>query len=85
MRTNRTKAKLAAGQVALGVCVSSFSPDMIELCAAVGFDLVTIDIEHEGIGYEEVVNLKRQKASISPFCREACANAASSRGHPSRC
>jgi len=71
LRTNRTKAKLAAKQLVLGVGVSSFAPDLIELCGAVGFDFVTIDVEHEGIGYEEVAHMIRaaEAYGITPIVR----------------
>ena len=71
MRTNRTKAKLAHNELVLGVCVSSYSPDLVELCAAAGFDFVTIDIEHEGVGYEEVAHMIRAAESfaITPIVR----------------
>jgi 2-keto-3-deoxy-L-rhamnonate aldolase RhmA len=71
LRINKTKAKLAAGTVALGVCVSSVSPDLIELCGAVGFDFVTIDLEHEGVGYEGVAHMIRaaEAFEITPIVR----------------
>src|SRR5688572_1101485 len=47
MRKNKTKAKIAANQCAIGVSVAFPSPDLVELCAAVGFDFVTFDCEHE--------------------------------------
>ena len=71
MRTNRTKAKLAANQVALGAGISSFSPDLVELSAAVGFDFVTIDVEHEPIDYGQIVHLIRaaEAFDITPIVR----------------
>jgi len=71
VRTNRTKAKLAHNELVLGACVSSYSPDLVELCAAAGFDFVTIDIEHEGVGYEEVAHMIRAAESfaLTPIVR----------------
>jgi hypothetical protein len=43
MRTNKTKAKVATGECVIGVNVAFPSPDLVELCAAVGFDFVAFD------------------------------------------
>jgi len=53
------------------VSVSSSSPDLIELCGAIGFDFVTIDLEHEGVGYEEVAHMIRaaEAFDITPIVR----------------
>ena len=59
MRVNKTKAKLAANQCAIGVSVAFPSPDLVELCAAVGFDFVTFDCEHEPMNNEQVVHCIR--------------------------
>ena len=59
MRTNKTKAKLAANQCAIGVSVAFPSPDLVELCAAVGFDFVSFDCEHEPMNNEQVVHCIR--------------------------
>ncbi|MCZ6615287.1 MAG: aldolase/citrate lyase family protein [Chloroflexi bacterium] len=47
MRTNRTKAKVEAGKTAFGAAVGFHSPDTVELLGALGFDYVTLDLEHE--------------------------------------
>ena len=47
MRTNRTKAKVQAGETAFGAAVGFHSPDTVELLGALGFDYVTLDLEHE--------------------------------------
>ncbi len=59
MRTNKTKAKLVANQCAIGVSVAFPSPDLVELCAAVGFDFVTFDCEHEPMNNEQIVHCIR--------------------------
>ena len=71
MRTNQTKAKLAANQVVLGAGIASFSPDLVELSAAIGFDFVTIDVEHEAIGSEQIAHLIRaaEAFAITPIIR----------------
>ena len=47
MRTNRTKAKVEAGETVFGAAVGFHSPDTVELLGALGFDYVTLDLEHE--------------------------------------
>ena len=71
MRTNKTKAKIAAGQCAIGVSVAFPSPDLVELCAAVGFDFVSFDCEHEPMNNEQVVHCIRAAESfdITPIVR----------------
>ena len=59
MRVNKTKAKLAAKQSVIGVSVAFPSPDLVELCAAVGFDFVTFDCEHEPMNNEQIVHCIR--------------------------
>ena len=41
MRTNTTKAKLAAGQVVFGAIISRHAPDQVELFGAIGYDFVS--------------------------------------------
>jgi len=71
MRVNKTKAKIAAGQCAIGVSVAFPSPDLVELCAAVGFDFVTFDTEHEPMNSEQIVHCIRAAESfdITPIVR----------------
>jgi 2-keto-3-deoxy-L-rhamnonate aldolase RhmA len=47
MRTNRTRAKLLGGHTVVGATVAVDSPRVVETLAALGFDYVTIDLEHE--------------------------------------
>ena len=47
MRTNKTKAKVARGDMALGSSLGFHSPDTIEVLGSLGFDYVTLDLEHE--------------------------------------
>ena len=71
MRTNKTKAKIAAGECVIGVSVAFPSPDLVELCAAVGFDFVTFDTEHEPMNNEQIVHCIRAAESfdITPIVR----------------
>ena len=71
MRTNKTKAKIAAGECVIGVSVAFPSPDLVELCAAVGFDFVSFDCEHEPMNNEQVVHCIRAAESfdITPIVR----------------
>ena len=54
MKPNRLKAKLAAGQAALGCSVMFPSPQMVEMLGHAGFDWVLLDCEHGSIGPGDV-------------------------------
>src|SRR5688572_18923000 len=71
MRKNKTKAKLAANECAIGVSVAFPSPDLVELCAVVGFDFVTFDTEHEPMDGEQVVHCIRaaEAYDMTPIVR----------------
>jgi 2-keto-3-deoxy-L-rhamnonate aldolase RhmA len=71
MRTNKTKAKLAANQCAIGAGIAFPSPDLVELCGVVGFDFVTFDTEHEPMGSEQVVHCIRaaEAYDMTPIVR----------------
>lgn len=71
MRTNKTKAKLAGGQVALGASIAAHAPELVELCAAVGFDFVTMDAEHEPLDDAHIVHMIRaaEAYDITPIVR----------------
>ena len=73
IRTNRTKAKLRAGELCIGAVIPLPSPDLVELAAAVGFDFVTIDVEHEAIDDGDVVNMIRaaEAFDVTPIVRTA--------------
>lgn len=59
MRPNRLKAKLAAGQPAIGILCSYTDPDILEFFGLMGFDFAFIDAEHGVIGFETAKNLVR--------------------------
>ena len=71
MRKNRTKAKIAANECAIGVSVAFPSPDLVELCAVVGFDFVSFDTEHEPMDPEQVVHCIRaaEAYDVTPIVR----------------
>jgi len=52
MRINKVKAKLKAGEVALGSWLSCGHPLSAEVMAHVGFDWLVVDTEHAAIGIE---------------------------------
>lgn len=54
MKTNRMKAKLAAGEPVFGVSVMIPSPQMVEMIGAYGFDWVLLDCEHGTLTLESV-------------------------------
>jgi len=71
MRVNTTKAKLAEGKVVFGGIVSGFSPDVVELMGAIGYDFVFFDCEHGSIGLSELETLVRaaEAYAITPIVR----------------
>lgn len=71
MRVNKTKAKLSMNQSVLGAGIAFPSPDLVELCAAVGFDFITIDAEHEAMSDEQIIHMIRAAESfdITPIVR----------------
>lgn len=71
IRTNKTKAKISANETAIGAGIAFPSPDLIEICAGVGFDFITIDTEHEAMSAEQVVHMIRAAESfdITPIVR----------------
>ena len=73
IRANRTKAKLRAGELCVGATIPLPSPDLVELAAAVGFDFVTIDVEHEPIDDADVANMIRaaEAYGVTPIVRTA--------------
>lgn len=73
MRPNKTKAKLMSNQIVIGAAMSIPSPELVELSAAVGFDFVSIDIEHEPMSKAAVVQMIRaaEAFDITPIVRVA--------------
>jgi 4-hydroxy-2-oxoheptanedioate aldolase len=73
MKTNTVKARLRAGQPALGCFVTIPAPMVIELCGLAGFDFVVIDSEHGIPDLETVENMIRaaDATNIIPITRIA--------------
>jgi 2-keto-3-deoxy-L-rhamnonate aldolase RhmA len=71
MRTNATKAKLARGDVAFGGIIAGYSPDLVELFGAIGYDFVMIDCEHGAMSVDQVENMVRaaEVFEITPIAR----------------
>ncbi|HEY0440936.1 MAG TPA: aldolase/citrate lyase family protein [Xanthobacteraceae bacterium] len=71
MRANAMKAKLAAGEPALGLSVMIPSPQLVEMAAGCGFDWVLIDCEHGTIGPEsaELMIMAAEASGITPIVR----------------
>ena len=71
MRTNTTKAKLAGGEVVFGAIITRYSPDLVEIFGAVGFDFVMIDCEHGPMNLDQVEHMVRAAESfgITPIAR----------------
>jgi 4-hydroxy-2-oxoheptanedioate aldolase len=71
MRSNAMKAKLKAGQPALGMSVMIPSPQLVEMAAGAGFDWVLIDCEHGSITREsaELMILAAEASNITPIVR----------------
>ena len=71
MRSNAMKARLRAGEAALGCSIMIPSPQMVEMVAHAGFDWVLIDLEHGTIGLEaaELMIMAAEASGITPIAR----------------
>ena len=71
MRVNTTKAKLREGKVVFGGIVSGFSPEMVELLGAIGYDFVFLDCEHGPMTFDQVEHMVRaaEAFDITPIVR----------------
>ena len=71
MRTNAMKAKLRAGEAALGLSVMIPSPQIVEMAGGLGFDWVLIDCEHGTIDPETVETLimAAEASGVTPIVR----------------
>jgi 2-keto-3-deoxy-L-rhamnonate aldolase RhmA len=59
VRTNRTKAKIKEGDIAIGGGVNFYAPILVELYGVMGFDWVWIDCEHGSSNDSETENMVR--------------------------
>ena len=71
MRTNITNAKLGEGNVVFGAIISRYSPDLVELFGAIGYDFVMIDCEHGPMDLDQVEHMVRaaEVFDITPIAR----------------
>lgn len=71
MRPNTMKAKLAAGEPALGLSVMIPSPQLVEMAGELGFDWMLIDCEHGTITLEtvELMIMAAEAAGVTPIVR----------------
>ena len=56
MRKNKVKEKLQLGEPSIGSWISTGSPLVAELMAHMGFDWLTVDMEHNAIDLDDVVS-----------------------------
>ena len=71
MRPNLMKAKLRAGEPALGCSVMFPSPQIVEIVGHAGFDWVLLDCEHGSLSLAdvEVMAMAADAAGITPIAR----------------
>ena len=71
MQLNKMKAKLAAGEPALGLSVMIPSPQVVEMAGGLGFDWVLIDCEHGTITREnaELMIIAAEASGVTPIVR----------------
>src|SRR5262249_18503945 len=69
MKNNSMKAKLLAGEPALGCSIMIPSPQAVEMIAHCGFDWVLIDLEHGTIDLEtaEIMIMAAEANRITPI------------------
>lgn len=63
VRENRTKARLAAGEVAIGTLSLLPEPGLAELAGGAGLDFFIIDMEHVAIAGQHVAHMTRAAQS----------------------
>ena len=71
VRTNRAKAKLLEGEIAVGGSVNFYAPIVVEMYGVLGFDWVWIDCEHGSSNDSESENMIRaaELHDITPVVR----------------
>lgn len=71
MKRNFMKEKLRAGQPVFGVSVMIPSPQIVEMCAAAGFDWVLLDCEHGTLTLEsvELMAMAAEASGITAIAR----------------
>lgn len=71
MKINKMKQKLRAGEPVFGVSVMIPSPQIVEMCAAAGFDWVLLDCEHGTLTLEsvELMAMAAEASGITAIAR----------------
>src|SRR6186997_1622257 len=71
MKANRMKAKMLAGQPALGCSVMFPSPQIVEMLGHAGFDWVLLDCEHGSLSLAdvEVMTMAAEAVGITAIAR----------------
>ena len=71
MRPNKTKAKLRAGEVALGYILGIPAPALVEVAGQAGLDFVVIDCEHGPMNEQTAEDLVRaaEVVEVTPLVR----------------
>ena len=71
IQPNKTKAKLKAGQPAIGVIATTDDPQLAELFGIAGFDYYMLDAEHGLLDPAQVVNVIRacESTNMTPMVR----------------
>ena len=59
MQSNKTKAKLEAGEVVFGSEIMFPSADVVEILAYAGLDFVYMDMEHSATTHESLAHMIR--------------------------
>jgi 2-keto-3-deoxy-L-rhamnonate aldolase RhmA len=70
-RVQRLTDKMDAGQAVIGILNMSYSPELVEILAYVGFDFVFVDQMFTSIGWNELANMVRaaQGSDMAVFSR----------------
>lgn len=71
LRTNRLRARLAAGERVYGVINSIAAPLLVEMIGYAGFDFVILDLEHVGVNPQTLEDLIRaaECCGLTPLVR----------------
>ena len=71
MRTNKLRETLRSGKIALGTCVDSYSPGIVEVAGYSGLDFVRIDTEYSWRCDDSLEHMMRAAtiAGVTPLVR----------------
>lgn len=71
-RTNTLKAKIAAGETALGVWLQLADPAVAEIASLIGYDCLILDNEHGYASLETLVHMMRAAQAGPSTCMVRC-------------